>query len=116
MPKPLSPQNLSDEALQLIAGRFRLLGEALRLKLLAQLHDGEKNVSQLVEATGATQTNVSRHLQALAEAGILSRRKEAQNVFYQISDPGVFDLCQHVCGSLRRRFEAQAKATRPLVA
>ena len=112
MPKALTPQDLSDEALALIAGRFKLLSEVLRLKLLIQLEQGEKNVSELVEATGATQTNVSRHLQGLAEAGILSRRKEGQNAYYQISDPGVFDLCKHVCGSLQRRFEGQARATR----
>jgi DNA-binding transcriptional ArsR family regulator len=118
MPKSKSPapHELSDEALALIAGRFKLLSEVLRLKLLIQLQQNEKNVSELVAATGATQTNVSRHLQALAEAGILSRRKEGQNAYYQISDPGVFDLCKHVCGSLQRRFEEQAKAARLFVA
>ena len=114
MPKQTNanPRELSDEALALIANRFKLLSEVLRLKLLIQLEQREMNVSELVEATGATQTNVSRHLQALAKAGILSRRKAAQSVYYLISDPGVFDLCKHVCGSLQRRFEAQAKATR----
>jgi ArsR family transcriptional regulator len=116
MPKSKSkspaPKELSDEALALIAGRFKLLSEVLRLKLLIQLELGEKNVTELMLATGATQTNVSRHLQSLAEAGILSRRKAGQSVYYQISDPGVFDLCKHVCGSLQRRFEEQARATR----
>jgi len=115
MPKLPAPKALSDDALALIAGRFKLLSEVLRLKLLIQLQPGEKNVSELVAATGATQTNVSRHLQSLAEAGILSRRKDGQSVFYKISDPGVFDLCHHVCGSLQRRFEEQAKAARLFV-
>lgn len=112
MPKLNSPKELSDAALHLIAGRFKVLSEVLRLKLIIQLETGEKNVSELVEATGATQANVSRHLQTLTEAGILARRKEGQKAFYHICDQGVFAMCNHVCGSLKKRFEEQAKTTR----
>lgn len=112
MPKPIAPKDLSDAALGLIASRFKVLSEVLRLKLIIQLETGEKNVSALVAATGATQANVSRHLQSLTEAGIVSRRKMGQKAFYHICDEGVFAMCHHVCGSLKRRFEAQAKATR----
>lgn len=103
-------QQLSDQALELIAARFRVLGEPMRLRLLIALESGERNVSSLVEAVGATQANVSRHLQTLAEAGIVGRRKEGLNVFYFISDPSIFDLCEGVCGSLQRRIDAQARA------
>jgi DNA-binding transcriptional ArsR family regulator len=105
----MKPRALSDEALQMIARRFGVLSEVLRLKILIQLESGEKNVGELANALGAAQANVSRHLQALAEAGILARRKDAQRAFYRICDPGVFDLCRHVCGSLKKRFESQAK-------
>lgn len=109
---PIKPKELSDAALGLIAARFKVLSEVLRLKLIIQLETGEKNVSQLVEATGATQANVSRHLQTLTEAGIVCRRKEGQRAFYKICDEGVFAMCNHVCGSLKKRFEDQAKAAR----
>ena len=101
---------LSPQALDLVAARFRVLGEPMRLRLLMALEAGERNVSELVDATGATQANVSRHLQTLTEAGILGRRKDGLNVYYRIVDPGIFDLCEGVCGSLRKRLDSQARA------
>jgi ArsR family transcriptional regulator len=106
------PKNsvLSGQALDLVAARFRVLGEASRLKLLQALRSGEKSVSDLLRATGLAQANASRHLQTLTEAGILSRRKEGLKVIYSIADPGIFKLCEHVCGSVQRRFAQHARA------
>jgi DNA-binding transcriptional ArsR family regulator len=112
MPSPRSHRRLSEEALVLVAARFRVLSEPIRLKLIIALEDGEQNVSQLVETTGNTQTNVSRQLQILAEAGILSRRKAGVSVFYQIADPAIFDLCRHVCGGLERDFRRKGEASK----
>jgi len=94
---------LSDAAIELIAARFHALSEPTRLKLLMALEDGEKNVTELVNMTGATQTNVSRQLGVLTTAGLLSRRKRGLSVLYRIADPGIFDLCGHVCKSLQKR-------------
>lgn len=101
---------LPPEALGLIAARFRVLGEPMRLRLLIALEGGEQNVSELVRATGSTQANVSRHLQTLADSGIVGRRKEGLNVIYFIADPSIFTLCDQVCGSLQRRLGQQARA------
>ena len=109
MPKAPRPAKLTDSALELIAARFRILGEPSRLKLLMTLQDGEKTVSELIETTGATQTNVSRQLGILTTAGLLARRKNGLNVLYRIIDPGLFDLCGHVCKSLQARAEAQSQ-------
>ncbi len=106
----MNRQKLPDQALELIAGRFRVLGEPMRLRLLIALEKGERNVSDLVKVTRATQANVSRHLQTLTEAGILGRRKEGLNVYYFVADPSIFELCEGVCGSLQKRFGAQARA------
>lgn len=106
----MNRQRLSDQALDLIAARFRVLGEPMRLRLLIALEKGERNVTELVAATQATQANVSRHLQTLTESGILGRRKEGLNVYYYIADPSIFDLCEEVCGSLQKRFGSQARA------
>jgi len=110
MPPKLSRATLSPQALDQIAARFKILSEPTRLRLLIALEQGEKNVTGLVEALGASQANVSRHLQTLTEAGILRRRKDGLNVFYAIADPTIFDLCEHVCGSLQKRLAEQAKA------
>ena len=102
--------SLSEEALLLVAGRFAVLGEPMRLRLLKILFDGEMNVSQLVEATGSTQANVSRHLQSLFAAQILSRRKEGLQVFYRICDPTIPKLCDLVCGAMEKQLIRQASA------
>jgi ArsR family transcriptional regulator len=109
MPRNTSSQTLSEEAIELIAARFRALGEVSRLRLIVAIGNGEKNVSQLVAATGLTQANVSRHLQTLTDAGILVRRKEGVCVFYSTADPTVFILCEVVGTSLQKRLSGQAK-------
>jgi ArsR family transcriptional regulator len=101
---------LSDDALELVARRFAVLAEPMRLRLIQALFDGEKNVNTLVGATGGTQANVSRHLQTLLHAHILSRRKEGLQVFYAISDPTIFKLCEVVCGSLEKSLTKQVGA------
>lgn len=103
-------RELSPHALELVAARFRILGEASRLKLINELKSGEMNVSELVRATGLTQANVSRHLQTLTHAGILSRRKEGLNVIYSVADPGIFQLCDLVCGSVEKRLAQHVRA------
>jgi ArsR family transcriptional regulator len=99
---------LSDEAIALIARRFAVLSEPMRLRLLQALMGGEKAVNTLVQTTGGTQANISRHLQTLADAGIVGRRKEGLQVFYSIADVSIFDLCELVCGSLEKQMAARA--------
>jgi ArsR family transcriptional regulator len=102
--KPLSPG-----ALDLVAARFRMLAEPMRLRLLNELRDGEKTVTTLVEATGAGQANVSKHLSLLADAGMVGRRKEGLNVYYFIIDESLFELCDLVCGRLQKELAEKAR-------
>jgi DNA-binding transcriptional ArsR family regulator len=101
---------LSDALLDLIAERFRLLGEPLRLKLLAALMDTEKNVGELVVLTGAGQPNISKHLNALAQGGLVHRRKVGTSTYYSIADPAIFILCDVVCSGVQERLAAQARS------
>ncbi len=94
----------------MVAHRFAVLAEPMRLRVLKALFDGEKNVTHLVEALGGTQSNVSRHLQTLTAAGILERRKEGLEVYYSIADRSIYNLCELVCGSLEKQLAKQAKA------
>ena len=96
------PHPLPDPVVELIAERFRVIGEPLRIKLLDRLRSGEASVGELTEALGAGQQNVSRHLGVLHAAGIVSRRKQGTRVLYGIADRSVFDLCEAVCGSLQQ--------------
>lgn len=103
---------LTDEALELIAARFRVLAEPMRLKILDVLGEREMTVTELVDATAAGQANVSKHLAMLAGARLVARRKEGLNAYYRVADQKVFDLCNAVCSSLGDRFAAQHDAVR----
>ena len=94
---------LSPELADLIAARFRVLGEPTRIRILDRLREGEASVQDLTEALGSSQQNVSKHLGVLAQAGIVGRRKEGNLALHRIVDDSVFDLCEQVCGSLQRR-------------
>ena len=97
------PHPLPDPLVELIARRFRVIGEPMRIRILDHLREGEASVQELTDALGASQQNVSKHLQVLLEAGIVGRRKDRNSAYYSISDPGVFALCEEVCGSLQRQ-------------
>lgn len=107
-----SLQKISEESLRLVARRFAVLAEPMRLRLLHQLMEGEQPVNALAELTGGTQANISRHLQTLADAGMVSRRKHGLQVFYAIADDSVFQLCDLVCGSLEKQLVEKAHAFR----
>lgn len=104
----LKNKALSPEALHMVAGRFRLLGDPMRLRLLQTLQGGEQSVGALTEAVEATQPNVSKHLKLLQDAGLVARRQEGNTVFYSIADALVFELCELVCNSLQEQLTATA--------
>ena len=99
------PHPLPQPLIELIAQRFRCLSEPMRIALLDRLRDGEATVTELTEATGASQQNVSKHLGVLLGAGIVGRTKRGTSSVYAITDATVFDLCELVCGGLRRQVD-----------
>ncbi|MCA8912739.1 MAG: winged helix-turn-helix transcriptional regulator [Planctomycetes bacterium] len=103
--KPLSPA-----ALGLVAARFKLLGEPARLSLLNALMEEAKNVNELVESTGLSQANVSKHLAHLADAGYVHRRKDGLYTVYSIADDSVFQLCDLMCSSIAKKLGQDLKA------
>lgn len=94
---------LPDDLIELIARRFRVLGEPMRIKLLDHLRERPATVGELQTATASSQQNVSKHLGVLHDAGLLRRRKDGNFVRYEIADPAVFELCELVCGGLHRQ-------------
>ena len=102
-PPPSAPHPLPEPLIDLIAQRFRVLGEPMRIKLLDRLRDGEMTVGELQQSLGASQQNVSKHLGTLLQAGMVNRTKEGTSARYAIADESVFELCEHVCGGLRRQ-------------
>jgi DNA-binding transcriptional ArsR family regulator len=101
---------LTREALELVAARFRAMGEPLRLRILQELEGGERSVSALAESVESTQPNVSKHLKILQDAGLVKRRQQGTTVFCSIADAMVFELCEMICSRLHDRLEAQVGA------
>jgi DNA-binding transcriptional ArsR family regulator len=93
-------QSLSDEELEQIAMHFRLLGEPMRLKILQALCQEPRTVNDIVAAVDATQANVSKHLALLAGAGILTRKKAGQCVYYGLRDELTLKMCELVRSQL----------------
>jgi DNA-binding transcriptional ArsR family regulator len=102
---PSVPHPLPEPLVELIAQRFRVLGEPMRIRLLDRLRDGAATVGELQQATGSSQQNVSKHLGLLLGAGFVAREREGVSSLYSIADDGVFALCERVCGWLRRQLD-----------
>lgn len=104
------PQAIPDDVLRIMAEKFRALGDPTRLAIVRTLlASGEQNVSYLVEATGHSPANVSKHLKQLVKAALLGRRKEGLQVFYKLTDPIIEKLCRLVCDSIVIDVEQQLR-------
>jgi len=98
MAEELIPRTMLEGA----AERFRLLSEPVRLMILNHLNiHGEMTVQELVAATGQRQSNVSKHLGRMSQAGMVRGRRSGQHVIYRVADPTVSSLCLLVCGGIR---------------
>lgn len=94
-------KQLPPQVLELIAERFRVLAEPLRLQMLSELYDREQTVTELMEALGQSHANVSKHLQLLYKYGFVERRKAGLHVYYRLANADVFQLCDIMCSRLR---------------
>ena len=103
------PHPLPEPVVELVARRFRVIGEPMRIKILDRLRDGEATVAELTDSLGTSQQNVSKHLGVLHEAGIVGRRKQGNHALYAIADDSVLGLCEQVCGGLQRQFSDLAE-------
>lgn len=91
---------LSPSTLAYLAEFFKVLSEVSRLQIVCCLKSGPKNVTQIIEATGLGQANVSKHLKSLAQGGIVTRTQQGVSAYYEISNPVLFELCDLVCDSI----------------
>ena len=76
-------------ALTLKAKLFRGFADPSRLSLLEALRVGERNVGDLAQATGLSQSNVSNHLACLLDCGLVARTQQGRFVYYRLSDPRI---------------------------
>ena len=97
------PHPLPGALVDLIAQRFRVIGEPMRIRILDTLRDGPLTINELTDQLDSTQQNVSKHVGVLAQAGIVGREKDGTRVRCFIADDSVFALCELVCGGLRQQ-------------
>ena len=107
--------NELDPVFNRVAAYFALLSEPMRLKIMHAVCLEEKSVTQIVEATGATQTNVSRHLNRMHAAGAVSRRKDGNQVYYRVADETLVEMCRNVCVRIAAEIDLQQPLRRDLL-
>jgi len=95
----------SDEVLYRISDVLKAMADPTRLKILHNLQNQERCVSDILETVGGSQANVSKHLSVLKRAGLVDCRRQGLNVFYRIIDNGVFTICRNICDSLELRLD-----------
>mgnify|MGYP003441753846 FL=1 len=110
---PIAPD--MDPVFGAVARYFGLLSEPTRLKILHTICSTEHSVTGIVNSTGASQTNVSRHLSLLHQAGVVSRRKERNVVYYRVNDPVFAEICRTVCVQIASRIESRAQLRDELI-
>jgi DNA-binding transcriptional ArsR family regulator len=86
-----------EEVFESVARYFLILSEPARLRILHSICKEERSVGQIVEETGLTQSNASRHLNMMYQAGVLRRRREGAQVLYGVTDTTLTDVCRAVC-------------------
>ena len=98
----------SDEVFSTAAELFKLLATPIRLKIISALCRGEKNVSQLLQDVATTQPNMSQHLSSLYRAGVLSKRRDATQIYYRIGNERAAALCRAVCTQIAVEMDPRA--------
>lgn len=110
MISPASFACLSDDGIESMAMYFRALSEPMRLRILSALRSGPVSVGDMAVRVQSSQANISRHLAHLKQQGFVIRQHQGNNVYYEVADPAVYELCDIVCGQLAARWEHRAQA------
>lgn len=89
----------TDEELDILATKFKILSEPSRLRILRTLFGGEKCVTEIIEETGLLQANVSKQLKLFLTNNILECRAQGLQRYYSVKDQTVKSICTILCSS-----------------
>ncbi|WP_291933396.1 metalloregulator ArsR/SmtB family transcription factor [Limnohabitans sp.] len=87
----------TDEVFEKAAEMFAVLSTPIRLRIISELCQGEKNVGQLLDHIGVAQPNMSQHLNIMYRSGILGKRRQGAQMFYRIADEKAVVVCRAMC-------------------
>ena len=86
--------SVSQDDIDRASRSIKAMSHPLRLKILCILGDSEFSVQDIVDTVGTSQRNISQHLGILKDKGVLATRKEANKVFYRVSDERTLKLLE----------------------
>ena len=86
--------SVSQDDIDRASRSIKAMSHPLRLKILCILGDSEFSVQDIVDTVGTSQSNISQHLGILKDKGVLATRKEANKVFYRVSDERTLKLLE----------------------
>lgn len=93
----MTQRSTEDRVFDSVAELFGLLSTPIRLRIISEVCNGEKNVSELLAAIETTQPNMSQHLATLYRSGVLAKRRDGTQIYYRLQSERVATLCRAVC-------------------
>ena len=93
---PASPEEQSAEDAALTANALKAMANPLRWRIICALGNEELSVGEIKEKIGASQSNTSQHLDLLKSKNIIKSRKDANKVYYSISNDQLLSLISNM--------------------
>lgn len=100
---------INDDMMNIMAQRFKVMSEPLRLKILHLLKGGEKSVGELAETLQLKHGTASANLNALAKVGLVSPRRDGTKIYYHITNDMVLKICDIACDCIRLEIDEMMK-------
>ncbi len=83
---------MEDEQIYSIhASACKMFSHEVRLKIIDELREGEKTVTELADSTGLNQPNISQHLAKMREKNFVETRQEGTQIYYSIANEKIFE-------------------------
>ncbi|KPL02516.1 MAG: hypothetical protein AMJ73_08610 [candidate division Zixibacteria bacterium SM1_73] len=101
-----------ENLIQIESDFLKAIAQSTRLKILYYLKDGERCACEIIPNMKEDQSNISRHLTHMRDAGILESRKEGVSVYYKINDKRVFTLLSLVDEMVKAEIKKKAKVVK----
>jgi DNA-binding transcriptional ArsR family regulator len=104
-----------DPVFDAVASYFAVLAEPARLKIMHAICERERSVNEIVRDTGIPQSNVSRHLGLMYRQGVVERRRDGNQIYYQVADETMPELCRAVCARIAKTMDERRPMRRQLL-
>ena len=82
-------KDVPEEELIDLAELFKMFADSTRIKILYDLFQGEKNVTEICNDLEMNQSAISHQLKMLKAAGLVKARRQGKSIFYSLADSHV---------------------------